>query len=146
MNDQIDEIDEKLLALLTEDARSPVATLARTLGLARTTVQARIDRLVSRGLIAGFTVRAGAKLKPAIRATALVSIEPRSGPGVLQRLRILPGVEVVHTTSGRFDLIVQIAAPSTEALDAILDEIGAAKGVQSSESLIHLSTKIDRSR
>lgn len=146
MNDQIDEIDEKLLALLTEDARSPVATLARTLGLARTTVQARIDRLVSRGLIAGFTVRAGAKLRPAIRATALVSIEPRSGPGVLQRLRILPGVEVVHTTSGRFDLIVQIAAPSTEALDAILDEIGAAKGVQSSESLIHLSTKIDRSR
>lgn len=146
MSDQIDETDEKLLALLTEDARSPVATLARTLGLARTTVQARIDRLVSRGLIAGFTVRAGAKLKPAIRATALVSIEPRSGPGVLQRLRILPGVEVVHTTSGRFDLIVQIAAPSTEALDAILDEIGAAKGVQSSESLIHLSTKIDRSR
>jgi DNA-binding Lrp family transcriptional regulator len=59
-------------------------------------------------------------------------------------LRSLPGVEVVHTTSGRFDLLVQIAARTTQELDETLDNIGAARGVKSSESLIHLSTKLDR--
>ena len=50
----------------------------------------------------------------------------------------------VHTTSGRFDLIVTLEAETTEALDATLDRIGEAKGVRGSESLIHLATKLDR--
>lgn len=141
---QIDETDRQLLAALSEDARAPVAELARRLGIARTTVQARIDRLVARGVIAGFTLRLGAAHKAPIRATALVSIEPRAAAAVLSRLRALPGVTSVHTTSGRVDLIVGLSAQSTEELDDTLDRIGEAKGVRSSESLIHLSTKIDR--
>jgi DNA-binding Lrp family transcriptional regulator len=50
----------------------------------------------------------------------------------------------VFTTSGRFDLLMQIAAPNTRALDEVLDQIGGLTGVRSSESLIHLSTRIDR--
>ena len=50
----------------------------------------------------------------------------------------------MHTTSGRFDLLVQLSADTTEELDGTLDRIGEIKGVRSSESLIHLSTKIDR--
>lgn len=142
---QIDEIDRKLIALLADNARVPVAVLARDLGLARTTVQARIDRLLATGVIAGFTLRPGAVLRPAIRATALVSIEPRSAPAVLARLRSLPAVEVVHTTSGRFDLLIQLCAATTEELDGTLDRIGEARGVRASESLVHLSTRIDRS-
>lgn len=141
---QIDDTDKTLIALLAEDARVPVATLARRLGLARTTVQARIDRLLARGVIAGFTLRAGSRLQAPIRATVLVSIEPRSGAGVLARLESLPPVRSVHTTSGRFDLLVEVAADTTEALDATLDRIGEVKGVRSSESLIHLSTRLDR--
>lgn len=142
---QIDETDRKLIALLADNARAPVAVLARDLGLARTTVQARIDRLLATGAIAGFTLRPGAGLRPAIRATALVSIEPRSAPAVLARLRSLPAVEVVHTTSGRFDLLIQLSAATTEELDGTLDRIGEARGVRASESLVHLSTRIDRS-
>ena len=56
----------------------------------------------------------------------------------------VPEVERVFTTSGRFDLLLQIAAPSTMLLDQVLDQIGAMTGVRSSESLIHLSTRIDR--
>ncbi|WP_093119238.1 Lrp/AsnC family transcriptional regulator [Salinihabitans flavidus] len=141
---QLDETDRALLARLAENARAPVATLARQLGLARTTVQARIDRLEASGAIAGYTLRPGPQARPPIRATALVAIEPRSGPAVLARLKSLPGVERVHTTSGRVDLIVQIAAQTTEELDATLDRIGEARGVHSSESLIHLATKLDR--
>ncbi|MEQ8293878.1 MAG: Lrp/AsnC family transcriptional regulator [Roseovarius sp.] len=141
---QIDQLDHALLALLRENARMPVAGLARRLGLARTTVQARLDRLEETGTIAGYTVRVTEALRAPIRATALVSIEPRSAPTVLARLESLPGVRTVHTTSGRVDLIVGLEAATTEELDDTLDRIGEAKGVRSSESLIHLSTKIDR--
>ena len=107
---QLDEKDHRLLRMLTDNARLPVSTIALTLGLARTTVQARLERLERGGVIAGYTLRTGSQLQPRLRATALVGIEPRSTPAVLDRLRSLKGVELVHTTSGRFDLMVQIAA------------------------------------
>lgn len=140
----IDETDHELLSLLADNARTPVATLARRLGLARTTVQARLDRLEQSGVIAGYTLRLSESLRAPLRATALVSIEPRSAPAVLSRLKSLPSVRTVHTTSGRFDLIVGLEADTTEALDDTLDRIGETRGVKGSESLIHLSTKLDR--
>jgi DNA-binding Lrp family transcriptional regulator len=143
---QIDETDKALLTLLEENARLPVATLARRLGLARTTVQARLERLETSGVIEGYTLRLGQNARAPLRATVLVSIEPRSAPVVLSRLKSLPQVRRVHTTSGRFDLIVTLEAATTEALDETLDRIIGAKGVKSSESLIHLSTKLDRGR
>jgi DNA-binding Lrp family transcriptional regulator len=141
---QIDETDRALITLLSENARLPVADLARRLGVARTTVQARIDRLVEKGAIAGFTVRKGSGLRAPLRATVLISVEPRATPAVLARLKSLTEVETVHTTSGRFDMIAILSADDTETLDRTLDLIGEAKGVRSSESLIHLSTRLDR--
>jgi len=141
---QIDETDQALLALLRDNARLPVATLARRLGLARTTVQARLDRLETSGVIQGYAVRLNDSLRAPLRATVLVGIEPRSGPTVLARLKSLSQVQRVHTTSGRFDLIVTVEAATTEDLDDTLDRIGEAKGVKGSESLIHLTTKINR--
>ena len=143
---QTDETDLAMLSLLGENARMPVATLARKLGLARTTVQARLDRLENSGVIQGYHLRLGQSARPPLRATVLVSIEPRSAPAVLSRLKSLPEVRRVHTTSGRFDLIVTLEAATTESLDETLDRIGEAKGVNSSESLIHLSTKLDWGR
>ena len=140
---QIDETDRALIDLLSADARLPVADLARRLGVARTTVQARIDRLLDRGIIAGFTVRRGNALRAPIRATCLVCIEPRAQSDVLARLKQLSAVETVHTTSGRVDLLVILCASTTEELDNTLDRIAEARGVRSSESLIHLSTKLD---
>jgi DNA-binding Lrp family transcriptional regulator len=142
---QIDETDQALIALLQENARLPVATLARRLGIARTTAQARLERLEASGVIAGYTLRLNQEARPTLRATALLSIEPRSGPAVLARLKSLAEVRRVHTTSGRFDLIVTIEADTTQALDDTLDRIGEARGVKGSESLIHLSTKLNRS-
>lgn len=143
---QTDETDRALISLLEENARLPVATLARRLGLARTTVQARLERLENSGIIKGYTVLLNEPTRAPLRATVLVSIEPRSGPTVLGRLKSLPEVRRVHTTSGRFDLIVTLEAETTETLDDTLDRIGEAKGVKGSESLIQLSTKLDRGR
>jgi len=141
---QLDETDRALIAALRQNSRTSLADLARGLGLARTTVTARLDRLERSGTITGYTVTLSAQARPPLRATALVSVEPRSAPGVIQRLRSLTQVTGIHTTSGRFDLLVTLEAHTTEELDQTLDRIGEARGVRSSESLIHLSTKLDR--
>lgn len=141
----MDDLDKALIALLTTDARQPLATLARKLKVARTTVQSRLERLEASGAIVGYTLKLGrGALVPAIRASILVAIEPRNQASVLTRLRALPEIERAFTTSGRFDLLLQVAAPTTEQLDAVLDAIVALPGVKSSESLIHLTTRIDR--
>ena len=143
----MDELDKALVALLSADARQPVSTLARKLKVARTTVQARLERLEASGTILGYTLRlGGAVARPMIRATVLVSIELRAQAAVLSRLRAMAEVERVHTTSGRFDLLLEVATANTAALDALLDQIGAIPGVRQSESLIQLTTRIDRGR
>lgn len=141
----VDDLDRAMLGLLSADARVSVATLARRLKVARSTIQARLERLETGGIIAGYTVKLGeAARQGRIRATVLLTIEPRAQPAILTRLKAIPEIERVHTTSGRVDLLLQIAAPSTAVLDAVLDQIGEMSGVKSSESLIHLSTKMDR--
>ncbi len=141
----MDDLDRTILGLLGADARMSVATLARRLKVARSTIQARLERLESSGVIAGYTVKLGeAARQSRIRATVLLTIEPRAQANVLSRLRALPSVERIHTTSGRVDLLLQVAATSTTTLDEVLDQIGEMTGVKSSESLIHLSTKLDR--
>jgi DNA-binding Lrp family transcriptional regulator len=142
---ELDETDRRLLALLGANARTPVAKLGTRLGLARTTVQARLDRLERNGVIAGYTVKLTDDARAGqIRATVLIHLTPSAQSAVLRQLERLPAVDRVHTTSGRFDLACQLRTQSTLALDETLDRIGQIDGVLALESLIHLSTRIDR--
>ena len=141
----MDDLDRSILTLLGADARMSVATLARRLKVARSTIQARLERLETGGIIAGYTLKLGeAARQGRLRASVLLTIEPRSQAAILTRLKAIGEVERVFTTSGRFDLLLQIAASNTQVLDQVLDQIGAMTGVKSSESLIHLSTRLDR--
>jgi DNA-binding Lrp family transcriptional regulator len=142
---ELDDTDRTLLAHLSTNARLPVAKLAAKMGLARTTVQARLDRLERTGIIAGYTLKLSADAtRGQIRATVLINITPAAQTAVLTQLKRLPPVERVHTTSGRFDLCCTLRTASTLELDETLDKIGEIDGVHSMESLIHLSTRIDR--
>lgn len=141
----MDDLDRNIIGLLGADARMSVATLARRLKVARSTIQARLERLETTGVIAGYTLKLGEGARQGrLRASVLLTIEPRGQAGILQRLKAIAEVERVFTTSGRFDLLLQIACPNTQVLDQVLDQIGAMTGVKSSESLIHLSTRLDR--
>ncbi|MBT8457972.1 MAG: Lrp/AsnC family transcriptional regulator [Rhodobacteraceae bacterium] len=141
----MDDLDENLVSLLTSNARLPVAVLAKRLAVARSTVQARLDRLESNGVIAGYTVRMGEGAQARrLMATVLIQVEPRATAAVVQRLRSMPQVIRAVTTSGRFDLVLTVAAATTEELDQTLDSLGAVPGVLSSESMIHLTSRIDR--
>ena len=144
MTEPLDDIDRRLLGLLARNARAPAAELARRAGIARSTAQARIERMERTGVIRGYTVRADPEAGALIRAYVLIQVEPRRTAAVSAALQRMPEVESLHTTSGRFDMAAQVAGASTALLDAALDRIGLIDGVKGMETLVQLSTKIDR--
>lgn len=144
MAENLDDTDRALLAHLTRNARAPVSELARRLGVARTTVQARIEKLERTGVIRGYTVRASEAAQAMVRAYVLIQAEPRRTASIAAALGRMHEVESLHTTSGRFDMAAQIAAPDTARLDAALDRMAVVEGVLGLETLILLTTKTDR--
>ncbi|UXS00580.1 Lrp/AsnC family transcriptional regulator [Agrobacterium tumefaciens] len=141
----ITDKDRALLALLSENARMPVAELARKLGLSRTTVQARIERLETEGVIAGYGLRfSESYLSGLVRAHVLITIAPKALPAVTASLSAIREVTTLHSVGGSFDLIAILAAPSIADLDQLIDRIGALEGVERTLSSIILSTRISR--
>lgn len=137
--------DRELLALLGENARTPVATLAKKLSLSRTTVQARLERLERDGVIAGYGVRLSDSYSSGlVRAHILITLAPKSLAQVTVSLAKLRAVTALHSVSGPFDLIAIIAAPSIAELDRVIDEIGTIEGVERTLSSIILSTRMMR--
>jgi DNA-binding Lrp family transcriptional regulator len=139
----INATDRRLIALLQEDARASAALLGRKLGLARTTVQSRIDRLIARGEISGFTVRMGDE-RGQILAQVMITAAPKLAPRIEAALRALPEVRRLYSVSGRFDMLAVLVAGSVGEMDGAIDRIGGLEGVERTESSIVLSTRIDR--
>ena len=145
MEARLDDIDRHLLRLLQANARAPAATLARTLGIARTTVVARIARLEREGTVAGYGVRLGRRLEQAaVRAFCGLSVGARSSAAVIQALERMPEVEEVSAVSGGFDYMVILHCETHEQLDALLDQLGRIEGVRQTHTSVVLSRKIDR--
>ncbi|MES3013543.1 MAG: Lrp/AsnC family transcriptional regulator [Pseudomonadota bacterium] len=141
----LDPTDIALLALLRDDARAPTAELARKLGLSRTTVQSRMEKLQRRQVIAGYTVVVPAELEAdLVRAHVLITLAPRRSGAIEVALRKIAEVRVLHSVSGPFDLIAIVAAASIGELDALIDRIGGLDGVERTTSAIVLSTRIQR--
>ena len=146
-NPTLDDTDHALIRFLRRDARTPTAELARRVGVSRTTVQSRLERLERDGVIKGYTIQTGDSYNPGvIRATVLIQVEPRATASIVTALGKMREVEGLFTTAGRFDMAIQLAASGTPALDSALDRIGELDGVRGMESLIHLTAKIDRRR
>ncbi|NML34445.1 Lrp/AsnC family transcriptional regulator [Paraburkholderia antibiotica] len=137
----LDDIDRQLIALLRDDARMSVVTLAKHLRVARATVQNRLTRLEQGGVIMGYTVR----LKPVaeahrIRALMSIAVEGNRAADVLRILRGHPSVATIHSTNGRWDLIAELRADSLENFDRVLGAIRLIDGIASTETSILLST------
>lgn len=145
MANMIDDTDKKLIALLQDNARRSTSELARALGLSRTTVQDRINRLQARKIIGGFTI----KFDPSydsrlLTAHVMVKIEPRGQDGVVSHCRKMSEVTGLYTISGEFDLIAVVKAETPEALDQALDDIRRLKGIERTTTSIVLTTKMER--
>jgi DNA-binding Lrp family transcriptional regulator len=143
--DQLDDIDRNLVALLQTNARDSVANLARQLGVARTTVIARIARLEKNNVIAGYGVRLGQDvLDASIQAYVGIKLAPKYGRDVQKRLARMPEVQLLCAVSGEFDYVAWLRADSPDRLNDMLDEIGALEGVERTTTSIILARKIDR--
>jgi DNA-binding Lrp family transcriptional regulator len=141
----LDELDRRLLALLQADARRSAADLARALGVARTTVLARLARLEKQRVILGYTVRLGAEEgERGVEAYVGISTEPRAGALVTQRLATIPELRQLVSVSGEFDYLALLHAESPARLDALLDEIGGFEGVRKTTTSVVLARRIDR--
>jgi len=137
--------DELLLSLLAENARAPVSELARRLGLSRTTVQARIERLERGGVIAGYTVRMSTATERAlVRAYVMITVKPKHAAPTIAELKEIREVRTLHSISGEVDLMAVVAAGSVAALDAVVDRIGALEGVERTQTSAIMATKFDR--
>lgn len=148
----MDELDGRLLALLHDEPRVGVLEASRRLGVARGTVQARLDRLEARGVVTGW----GPKLDPAALGhpvTAFLSLEIRqaaSGSGaehgghdaVAAHLATIPEVLEAHTTTGAGDLLVRVVARSNTDLQRVIDAVVASDAVVRCSTTIALATQV----
>ena len=137
----MDDLDAELIALLRDDARLPVAALAKKLRVARATVQNRMSRLERDGVIVGYTLR----LKPQaeghrIRAIMSIEVDGNRAQEVLRLLRGHPAVTALHTTNGRWDLMAELRADNLESFDRVLGAVRMIDGIANTETSILLTT------
>ena len=139
--DGMDELDQKLLTLLRQNARESVATLAQRLGVSRGTVTNRIRRLEDQHVIVGYTVQ----LKPqtldnAIHAWMAIEVEGNQSRAVIDHLLGEPSLVALHDTNGRWDLLAELRAGSVAELSQVLERIRLVKGIANTETSLLLTT------
>ena len=140
----LDELDRRLVSLLTTEPRIGVLEASRRLRVARGTVQARLDRLVQRGIIQDFAP----SLDPAALGyivTAFATIEISQGAGrddVAAHLAGIPEVLEVHTITGQGDLLCRVVGRSNEDLQRVIDDLVATPGIQRTSTVIALASVV----
>ncbi len=141
----MDELDNRLLSALHRDARASLSELAQQLGVTRTTVRSRMQRLKQSGEIVGFTVltRRNVAQSP-VRGLMMLEIEGRGTERIMARIAAMRQVRAVHSTNGGWDLIAEIGADTLAELDEVLFLIRRMEGVTRSETNLLLSTRKGR--
>ena len=140
----VDQLDAALIELLAAEPRVGVLEASRRLGVARGTVQARLDRMRDRGVITGY----GPDVDPAAlgyEVTAFITLEIRQAGGhdpVAAQLAVIPEVLEVHTITGAGDMLCRVVARTNADLQRVLDAIVSADGVVRSSTLISLATQV----
>ena len=138
----MDKLDNHLLAALRADARASHSALAAQLGLSRATVRSRIDKMVARGDIVGFSAVTKADVqRDPVRGLMMIGIEGRGTEKIMRALQGIPEMRAVHSTNGRWDVIVEIGAETLDAFDAVLFRIRRLDGIVRSETSLLLSTR-----
>ena len=139
-----DEIDRRLIGQLRKNARTPVAQLAKTVGVSRATIQNRMKRLEKRGHITGYTAivssKAGKELS-VIRAIMNIEMEGNSGWLVKENLMKEASVTAIHSTNGHWDFIVELQTSSLEEFDKVISRIRNSPKINSTETSLLLSSR-----
>ena len=142
----IDDLDSRLITLFTHHPQIGVLGASRELGVARGTVQARLDRLQARGVIRSWAPQ----LEPAAMGypvTAFCTLEIRQGRGhtpVVEHLAAIPEVLEAHTITGSGDVFIHIVARDNADLQRVIDAVVDDRHVIRANTAISLATRIER--
>lgn len=137
--------DQQLLAVLRGNARASTTDLAHMLGVSRSTVQKRLERLETEGVISGYTIQLSSEyLDQEIKAHVMITVSPRMTTKIIKQMRKLDGIRAVYSVSGPHDLIADVAAMCVTDLDKMIDEIISIEGVERTVSSVILSTRFKR--
>ena len=139
----LDAIDQRLIALLQDDARTPTVSLARAVGLSRSAVQERLQRLERSGTIAQYTLRLG-ELEGLQAWLMLRHAEGFSCDDVLPELSRWPQVRLCHSVAGEIDLMVLVHTRTTGELSDLRERAMALKGVDDVTTAPVLRSLLDR--
>lgn len=144
-NGHVDEIDRRIIAILQVNAREPIASLARKVGLSRNAAQARIDRLEREGVIGGYTVRLGRKdAESGINAYMLLYLEGPICERVLPSVEGIPNIKLSQSLSGDIDMITFVHAENLNELNMVRDELERIRGVRKVVTAPVLAERFDR--
>ncbi|WP_419905245.1 Lrp/AsnC family transcriptional regulator [Kiloniella sp.] len=143
----MDKHDVSLVAELRRNSRISLSNLSAALGLSRATVRSRMDRLISLGTILGFTVvlKEDVEQSP-IRGLMLIGIEGRGTDRIAHRLNGIPAVQAIHSTNGKWDMILEIGTETLAEFDKILNDIRRIEGIMTSETNLLLATRMATSK
>jgi DNA-binding Lrp family transcriptional regulator len=140
----IDGLDVRLVELLAAEPRVGVLEASRRLGVARGTVQARLDRLQARGVVTGY----GPDIDPAALGygvTAFVTLEISQGGGrevVAERLASIAEILEAHTITGSGDMLCRVVARDNADLQRVIDSMVTVPGVTRTATVIALAASV----
>lgn len=132
----MDKLDERIVAILRENAREPYVNIAKILDTSEGTIRARVKRLLAEGTIRKFTLRTAGK-----GVKALVEVRVRTNVNtsdISTKIAGWDGVEQVWEVSGDNDIVVLVDAPGTEALNDVVERIRGMAETAGTESRLVL--------
>ena len=139
---ELDRIDERLIAALASFPRAGMLQLAREVGVARNTAQARFDRLLQAGVITGFGPDLDLR-RVGYGVSAFVSLEIAQGrsAAVDGHLGEIPEVVEAYMTTGPSDLLCRVVARDNDHLGQVINRILEVPGITRTTTSLVLATR-----
>ncbi len=135
----VDKVDEKILEILKENARTTYVDIGKALDLSEGTVRNRLQALTDSGVIKRFTVELS--LGVGVRALIMISVDPRKPTlEISDKVLRLPGVEKIYEVTGEYDVVTVVSSSSIEGLNQTIEEIRVIDGVVKTNTVIVLRT------
>ncbi len=146
-NYDIDNVDLKILALLTEDAKMPYTEVAKKVFVSGGTVHVRMRKLEEMGIVQGTTLKMDySKMGYDITAFLGIYLERSSlYDSVIKKLYNIPEIVKVHYTTGNYNIFVKLHCRDTNHLkDVLHDKIQKVEGIERTETIISLEESLNR--
>ncbi len=135
----MDQVDEKIISILREDARKPFVDIAKSVSLSEAAIRRRVANLIKTGSISKFTIETS--IGPQARAISLLSVDPNSPTAeVSSRLRRLKGVDSIFEITGEYDIAVIVSGSNIAEINSTIDEIRKLNGIDDTNTVVVLKT------